>query len=312
MKLAPDRIEEIQGLIKGDCRTNVSLSEFTSFRIGGPADLLVEPADSEEMAAVLSYVRAERIPSIVLGSGTNILFNDRGFRGIVIRTTSMSGFELLRNGSEHARITVSAGFPLQRLVSRSAKLGWTGFEPLWGIPGSFGGAVVMNAGARGACIGDYIEHLKVVDRKGKERHYEKEHLRFSYRSADSIVGTVVVEGTVRLAREKPEAIETELEKSRSARRASQPLDAQSAGCVFKNPSKGKPAGMLIDALGFKGSRVGGAEVSRVHANFIINAGGATAHDVLELIEKIRARVREAEGIDLDLEIRVIGEEGVYV
>ena len=226
----------------------------------------------------------------------------------MIRTAGIGGFTVERNGSDHARIIVAAGVPLPALISRAAALGWEGLEPLWGIPGSFGGAIVTNAGAGAASLGDLLVRAKLMTVSGEEIIAEKEELGFDYRCAKLPPDTVVVEGTLRLRRGNRQVIEANMEEARLRRRSTQPLDKPSPGCIFKNPAPDNPAGAIIDRLGFKGTRVGDAQVSEVHANFIVNLGKAAATDVLELIEGIRKRVKTEENVELELEICVIGEE----
>jgi UDP-N-acetylmuramate dehydrogenase len=305
--LTQHQIRDIHELMQGPILTGVPLSRFTSFRIGGPADLVAEPRDVQELGALLRYVREERIPRVILGAGTNVLFHDSGFRGVVVRTASLSGFELRENSSDHALITVAAGVLLPVVVSKACSLGWTGLEPLWGIPGQFGGAVVTNAGARDACIGLFLERLTLLTDAGEEAVLERDQLEYSYRFMNIPQESAIAEGVLRLQKGDRQSIDRDLEEARLRRRL-QPSDKPSAGCVFKNPSPGNPAGAIIDRLGFKGLTAGGAQVSEMHANFIINRGQASAEDVLELIRRIRDRVNSAENIDLELEIRVIGEE----
>lgn len=308
MTLSPLLQREIAGLIKGRVLTQVPLSRFTSFKIGGPADLLVEPSGPEEVASLLRYLHPRGISYFLLGSGTNVLFHDAGFRGVVIRTAAIRGFAVEQNGSDHARIIVAAGVPLPALISRAAALGWEGLEPLWGIPGSFGGAIVTNAGAGEVSLGDLLIRAKLMSAAGEEIIAEKEKLGFAYRSTKLPANSVVVEGTLRLRRGNQQTIEANMAEARLRRRSTQPLDKPSPGCIFKNLAPDNPAGAIIDRLGFKGTRVGDAQVSEVHANFIVNLGKATAADVLELIEKIRIRVKAEENVDLELEICVMGEE----
>jgi UDP-N-acetylmuramate dehydrogenase len=307
LTLTTRQIEDIQALLRARSLAGVPLSRFTSFRIGGPADLAVEPQDVPELASLLRYLQTESIPSIVLGAGTNVLFHDAGFRGVVVRTDSISGFEIREEGSDHAIITVAAGVPLPMVVTKTCALGWTGLEPLWGIPGLFGGAVVTNAGAEDACTGDFLIGLRLLTDEGEEVVLDRDQLEYSYRSMKLPPKSVVVEGTLRLPRGDRQSIDGDLLEARLRRRL-QPSDKPSAGCVFKNPSPENPAGAIIDRLGFKGMTLGGAQVSELHANFIINRGQATAADVLGLIQRIRDRVKAEENIDLELEIRVIGEE----
>jgi UDP-N-acetylmuramate dehydrogenase len=308
MSLTPERIREIRVLVSGRIREDVPLSRLCSFRIGGPADLVAEPDRVEQLAKLLPYLTGRGIPFMLLGSGTNILFRDGGFRGVVIRMTALEGFDVMENGSGDARVTAAAGVPLPVVVKRSTRLGWTGLEPLWGIPGSFGGATATNAGAGGVSLGDFLVKVRLLTSEGEELVMGPEDLRADYRSMELPPGTVVVEGTMKLAKGSPETIDEALDKARKSRRASQPLDKPSAGCIFKNPSPEEPAGLLIDRCGLKSESAGDAQVSDVHANFIVNRGNATAADVLALVERIRARVKESEGVDLETEILVMGEE----
>lgn len=311
MTLTGRQIDEIRNLMRGRVMTDVALSRFTSFKIGGPADLVVEPEDYTELKKLLLYLDQERINRLVLGAGTNVLFHDKGFRGVVIRTAALDSLEIHENGSDFCKVTMAAGVPLPRAVSKTCRQGLEGLESLWGIPGSFGGAVVTNAGSGEVCVGQLLESVKLVARSGEELVVSGRDLTYGYRSMFLPKGSTVVEGVLRLRRADPDTIAAELERSRARRRGKQPVDQPSAGCVFKNPAPDNPAGAIIDRLGFKGVRVGGAEVSLVHANFIINRGHATAADVLELIERIRSKASEEAHADLELEICVIGEETAH-
>ncbi len=307
MRLTPAHIDEIRRILRGRALTDVSLAGFTSFRIGGPADLLVEPADTQDLAALLKHIDETGLSFVILGAGTNVLFSDSGFRGVVIRTKAMSDHSMIQNGSDYGRIEADAGVPLPLLVSKSAKLGWSGLEALWGIPGSLGGAVVTNAGAAGSSVADVIHSVRIVTFRGQEMVLKREELNFDYRSGFMPENGLVIGAALRLTKTDPDTTAARMHEAREHRRRTQPWRAASAGCVFKNPSPEQPAGALLDSLGFKGASQGDAVVSDVHANFIINQGNATAADVLGLIEQMRERVKKEFGIDLDLEIRVIGE-----
>jgi UDP-N-acetylmuramate dehydrogenase len=276
-------------------------------RVGGPADMVVEPRDVRELAALMELLRDEGVRWIVLGAGTNVLFSDSGYRGVVVRTSGLAGLKIEENGSDHAKITAAAGVPLPAIISRAAGAGWTGLEPLLGIPGSFGGGVAGNAGSGGVSIGGLLVSLKLLTRDGEEIELDPRALNFGYRSADLPAAAVVIQGTLRLGKGSPKLIETNLVDAKSRRRSTQPLQQPSAGCVFKNPVGAAPAGAIIDRLGFKGASVGGAQVSEMHANFIINKGDATAADILELMDMIRERVKKEEGVVLEPEIRIIDE-----
>lgn len=308
MSLLPVHVQEIGELVTGRVLTDASLSRFTSFRIGGPADVLVEPNGVAELANLLRYVHATQLSHIVLGAGTNVLFRDSGFRGVVIRTGGIGGLSVHQDSSDTARFTAAAGVPLPSVVSRAARLGWRGLEPLWGIPGSFGGAIVTNAGAGGTSVGELLNEVTLMNGLGEQIVIRRDELRFGYRWMLLPHAAVVIEGALRLPRGDRKAIEADLERARVWRRSSQPLDRPSPGCIFKNPAPDNPAGAIIDRLGLKGMTVGDAQVSEVHANFIINRGRATATDVLALIEQVRERVRADEAVDLELEICVLEEQ----
>ncbi|MGO9119147.1 MAG: UDP-N-acetylmuramate dehydrogenase [Desulfomonilaceae bacterium] len=310
MILTPLQIKEIEGLAPDRVFREVPLRRFTSFKIGGPADLMVEPAGLYDLSRLLMYLRDEKIPRIVLGAGTNVLFHDAGFRGVVIRTKYFSRMDFQSDGTEKASITVSAGVPLSRLVSRACEFGWTGIEDLWGIPGSFGGAVVTNAGAGNVSMFDPLVMIRLLNDSGEPIAIEKKDLRSGYRSMEIPPGSVLVEGILQVERADSQEIDSRIAAARERRRNKQPSGLASAGCVFKNPSQEKPAGLIIERLGLKGMAVGDAQISEIHANFIVNCGKARAADVLELIEKIRTKVMDEEALKLDLEIRVLGQEGL--
>jgi len=305
--LTKSHIKEIREILQGYALANFPLHWLTSFRIGGPADLVAVPENAEQLADLVNYLRDRKIPRLFLGAGTNVLFHDAGFRGVVVRMTGLRKWDFRTNSSGQGRITVAAGAALQKVIVKARKLAWTGMEALWGIPGSFGGAIVTNAGAGGVCLGELLCKVDLLTQTGEQISLEKEEIRHSYRTLELPRGAVVLGGTLKLNREDPASIEEKLTKAKSQRRTTQPKGVHSAGCAFKNPSPDNPAGAIIDRLGFKGATVGGAQVSKRHANFIINRGGAKASDVMALVEKIRERVWQEERIELEMEICVIGE-----
>jgi UDP-N-acetylmuramate dehydrogenase len=306
--VTPRRIREMSNLLRGRVLTDVPLSRFTSFKIGGPADLVAEPASVQELARLIRYLAEKGISYMLLGAGTNALFHDAGFRGVVVRTASISGFEVAENGSGYALIAVAAGTPLASVVSRTCRLGWEGLESLWGIPGSFGGAIATNAGAGQRCVGEFLAAINTLTDQGEELTLQQDAIHYEYRSMKIPRKHVITGGILKLKRGNPGSIQEELDAARARRQGKQPCNKPSAGCVFKNPGTGdEPAGKIIDQMGLKGTTVGDAQVSDVHANFIINRGNATASEVLELIRLIRDRVREQTGLDLELEIQIFGE-----
>ncbi|MBM3299091.1 MAG: UDP-N-acetylmuramate dehydrogenase [Deltaproteobacteria bacterium] len=302
------QIDQIRQLTRGRVQLDVPLSRLTSFKIGGPADVLVEPGGVEELSDLMRYLQDQRISRFLLGAGTNVLFHDAGFRGVVVRTSGLTGLDIQTNDSDSAMVMAAAGVLLPAVINRTCKQGLSGLEPLWGIPGSFGGAVATNAGSGGVSTGDFLDAVRLVNDAGEQITVERPDLVYGYRSMQLPERSVVVEAIVRLQPRDTEAIEADLQEARERRRSTQPLNQPCAGCVFKNPSPDNPAGAIIDRLGFKGVRSGGAMVSSLHANFIVNSAHASASDVLRLIDQIRERVKQAENIDLELEIRIIGEQ----
>jgi len=284
-------------------RRNEPMSKHTYFGIGGPAKLYAEPSSEAELRALLEFFAGKREAIYILGGGTNLLVRDAGIDGLVI---SMKRVRTeCEAGRDGARVRVGCGGTLAALVRKTAAAGLAGLEGLVGIPGTVGGAVFMNAGGRHGCIGDRVRSVTLMDRDGKLAEVPAGELEFGYRSS-GIGERIILAAELELDRASPQELAREMESVRRSKLESQPMSEKSAGCVFKNPDDAS-AGALIDQLGLKGKRVGGAVVSEKHANFIVNTGGATAADVLELIEIIRERVMSEKGIPLELEVRVWGE-----
>lgn len=309
MTRAAAHLREIRALCQGRVLEQPLLCKYSSFRIGGPADVIAEPRTRNGLIQLVQFLKAEAIPYVVIGRGTNVLFHDAGFRGVVVRTRGLGYWGLSPNGSQFGLFTVEAGVSLPFLVTQACKRGFGGLEDLWGIPGSLGGAVKTNAGAGRTSVGEHLRDVTILTSDGQVQHIEQEELCFGYRFVNLPAGSLVLEARMRLTRESPEIIHTRLRAAKFRRRSSQPRGIPSAGCVFKNPASDLSAGAMIDRLGLKGLRVGDAQVSEIHGNFIVNRGQARARDVLELIEIIRSRVEEQEHVSLSLEIQVIGEEG---
>lgn len=268
-------------------RFDEPLARHTTFRIGGPADVLVEPRDEEELAGVLRLAAREGVPLRILGGGANLLVRDEGVRGAVVRLTGLNC---------RRRNRVQAGFPLPRLVRQTLEEGLGGLEPLAGVPGTVGGAVRMNAGGRHGTFGDVVRFVEILTPSGERRRLTRDEAGFRYRGS-ALDGNLVVAVELDL---RPDAgAAARFASLLEEKRRTQPLDLPSAGCVFKNPPGGA-AGRLIEECGLKGARSGAARVSPLHANFIVNEGGATAADVLRLIDRIRGRVP----VPLELEIEV--------
>lgn len=276
------------------------LARYTTMGCGGPAAFMVEVGSADELAAVLAVVEAEALPWFVLGRGSNLLVADDGWDGIVIRLTGdFKDFSI-----EDLTVDAGAAVPLSRLAAAAAEAGLTGLEPLALIPGTVGGAVIMNAGAYGTAIADLVVTVEVC-LPGEVRRLSRSEVPFSYRRCDLSGLTVVSRATLELAAGDPAAIRAEMKGFQERRSRRQP-PGKSCGSVFKNrPEAG--AGELIERAGCKGLRAGDAEVSTVHANFIINKGNATAADIITLMNECRRRVLAQSGILLEPEVKLVGD-----
>jgi UDP-N-acetylmuramate dehydrogenase len=272
------------------------MARLTTFRIGGAALFLLTPRTEEDFAAGYRAAVRSGLPVYVLGGGSNVLVSDRGLRGVVISTRRLRDSAPAVRG-EHVR--VRAGTWLQGLVRWTASRGLAGLECLAGIPGTVGGAVRMNAGTASGTVGTCVGTVWCVGKDGRIRERSGADIAWGYRSTD--VEDPIVAAEFVLERDRPAAILERRAAAMSERRERQPVRARSAGCFYRNPT-GNSAGKLIDEAGLKGNRVGGAYVSRKHANFIVNTGGATATDVMTLCKRIRKRVRADCGVVLEPEV----------
>lgn len=297
--------------IKGELMKNEPVSLHTSFRIGGPADVLAYPADREDLALLLQEIRRQERKYFILGGGTNILVRDGGIRGIVISLKRMNTIKVEREyrsvGGSFALVSAEAGAPLPWLHAFAVEHGFTGLEFATGIPGTVGGAVCMNAGTAGGEIGDIIESVSLLTPEGELLTRGREEMAFRYRTANIPKEHLVIEAKVVVRRDDKEKIKARVNDLQEKRKESQPGGAPNAGSIFKNPYE-QSAGRLIETAGLKGRRVGDAMVSDKHANFIVNAGKATARDVLELMDIIKQRVLDTHGVRLEPEIKIIGED----
>lgn len=281
------------------------LARRVTLGIGGPAAWYAEPGDASDAAELLRAARAAALPVFVLGRGSNLLVPDAGYEGLVLHLAGEAWTRVEPLGG--LRLRVGGGARLKELCGAAARLGLAGLEFLEGIPGTVGGSLRMNAGAMGAWIFDRVESVEWLDASGERRSAGRDGFSAAYRDCPELHGALVLSAVLRAEREDaPDAIRARMAELAARRRATQPREP-SAGCVFRNPS-GAKAGALIDAAGLKGSAVGGALVSPVHANFIVNPGQATADDVLDLMRRARARVREAAGVTLEPEILILGRE----
>jgi UDP-N-acetylmuramate dehydrogenase len=280
---------------------NEALKKYTSFRIGGPADYFCSPKDEQDLAEALRFAREKKIPVAIMGAGTNLLALDKGFRGLVVKLAG--GFGRIK--VKGRTIVAGAGVPLPQLVKISEKKGLSGLEFLAGIPGTVGGAVVMNAGAWGKEMSDHVTRVRVLDGKGKEKAVSNKGLNFGYRkSALQKSGEIVIEAVFRLRKGKVGAIKRKIRIYLEKRKAKQPLGIPNAGSIFKNP-KGRFAGEMVEMAACKGMRVGDAQVSTKHANFIVNLGDAKAREVIKLISRIQSIVKKKFKIELVPELKVM-------
>ncbi len=280
------------------------MARLTSLRIGGLADVVVRPESREELAAVLALVEARPLPHYVVGGGFNTIVRDGGIRGLVVHLGALRAVRFTGDGSVEAE----AGATHATVTRLCAEHGRAGLEFAVGIPGTVGGWIVMNAGIAEREMKDVVESIEVLLPEGRNPlQLSCDELRFRYRALDLPRGAVVVSARFRTSPDDPAEVQERMRAHLEHRRRTQPVDRLTCGSVFKNP-EGDHAGRLIEAAGLKGARVGDAEISTVHANFIVNRGRAAASDVLRLIERAHSEVLRRFGVDLEPEVHVLGEE----
>ncbi len=297
---------EIRARCRGELLVDEPLKKYTHFGMGGAADLFFRPVDVDDLMTAVPLVLDSELQVLPLGGGTNMLVNDAGFRGLVICLTGgLSGMSV-----ESDQGIAQAGASLQVFSRRCQRSGRTGMEFGCGIPGTVGGAIWGNAGAWGGQTLEQTAWLRGLDlRSGDALELQGESISFSYRRTDLPPGFLIMEAGFFLEEDDPTVVQARMDEMLARRRSSQPLWERNAGCIFKNPP-GTSAGLLIDRAGCKGLSVGDVEVSDVHANFIVNRGGGTAADVLSLAEMVRERVHKAFGIEMNMEVRIVGEGGI--
>lgn len=296
-------ISDIQAANIGEIRTNERLAPYTTWKIGGPADCLVIPQTKEQVAAAIQFLYERGVPWTVIGRGSNLLVSDKGIRGVVIKLGN--ALETLR--FDGAMVYAGGSYSFIKLSVLAAKEGLTGLEFASGIPGSVGGAVYMNAGAHGSDVSRILKQAEVILDTGELVTMQAEDLQYAYRH--SILQTmpgIVTEAVFELQVGERKEIAGAMAAYRDRRLRTQPLQLACAGSVFRNPEGGFAA-KLIEEAGLKGKRVGGAEISKLHANFIVNTGDATAEDVLTLIGEVQLIVQKQYGISLVPEVLVMGE-----
>lgn len=298
-----DLIAALRAFARADqILTDEPMSRRTTFRVGGPADVFFTPESAEQVARVLDAARESGVAAIVIGNGSNLLVRDGGIRGLVVALGE--GFSEIRVDGNI--VEAQAGAPLARVAAAAQAAGLSGLEFASGIPGTLGGGCAMNAGAYGGQLSDVLIDAQVLT-GGRVKTLTREGMQMGYRTTRPLrEGGVVLSARFALVPDDPEAILARMKELNARRRDKQPLNYPSAGSVFKRP-EGHFAGALIEQAGLKGRRVGGAQVSEKHAGFIVNAGGATAADVLALIATIQDEVQARFGVRLETEVRVLGE-----
>jgi len=296
--------DKIKDLVKGQVLFEEPLSRHTSFRIGGPADYWVEPEDLEDLNSILKFASDNYLSWKVLGRGANVLVRDEGFRGVVINL----GEDYFRKIEFHGeKVVAGAGILLSLLVSEAARRGLRGLEFAVGIPGTLGGAVVMNAGIQGSSLANVVDKIELLNDKGKILNLGKKAVGFRYRGSSLSPDQVILKAELELRRGDKKEIKNLMSKFRERRNMTQPLSDPNAGSIFKNPPGRITAAELIEEAHLKGTSVGDAQISPRHANFIVNRGKARAKDVISLVEMVRKAVWERKGVELELEIEVIGQ-----
>lgn len=297
-------IETLKNTAKeGKVLENEPMSIHSSFKTGGNADYFVSPSSAEETAEFIRAAKKENIPCLIIGNGSNILVSDKGIRGLVIQI----GKGMADIKGEKGEYVIGAGTLLSAAASKICDDGYTGFEFASGIPGSFGGALYMNAGAYGGEMKDVVKWVKVIDENLEVKTLTNEDMAFGYRSSIAAEKKyIIIEGCIQLKKGNKEEIAEYSAELNAKRREKQPLNYPSAGSTFKRP-EGHFAGKLIEDCGLKGYSVGGACVSEKHAGFVVNKGGATTEDILAVIKRCQDEVYEKFGVKLETEVKIVGE-----
>lgn len=298
-------IKELQELNAGKVKINEPMAQYTTIKIGGPADLFIEPSSIENLAKVMEIVRKHNLKWRAIGRGSNLLVSDEGIEGAVIKLgPGMDELEI--NGSE---IKAGGGYSLVSLATLISKKGLSGLEFASGIPGSVGGAVYMNAGAHGSDISKILTKAHVLFDDGTMEWLSNEEMEFSYRTSVLQIKRpgIVVEAAFKLAEGDRSTIVAEMQKNKDYRKETQPWNFPCAGSIFRNPLP-QYAGRLVQEAGLKGFNIGGAKISEMHGNFIVNAGGATAGDVLAVIQHVKDTIYNMFGIKMETEVEIIGRK----
>ncbi|MCE5265640.1 MAG: UDP-N-acetylmuramate dehydrogenase [Deltaproteobacteria bacterium] len=300
---------ELRRRMAGEVLFDEPAARHTSIGVGGKIDLLLFPENTGELKAVVSLLRERRVPFLPVGNWTNLIVRDGGYRGALLSLARIRVLRCRDEGEKGFLLSAGAGCPLAELVNRAIREAAAGLEFCAGIPGSVGGAVRMNAGAYGGEIGHVVESIALLDVSGEIRDVARKELSFSYRNLDLPVESIIIGAAFRLRRGEAEKIAGRVREIIGLRREKHPLEYPNAGSIFKNPRE-CPAGRLIEAAGLKGHRIGDAQVSEKHGNFMVNRGAATATDLCRLIAAVQERVLIESGHALETEVKIIGEEPI--
>lgn len=298
-------LTEIQELNVGKVKRNELLSQHTTMKIGGPADLLIEPSSLENIQRVMSFIKDRQLPWRAIGRGSNLLVSDKGIEGVVIKLGS--GLDHL--SINESTITVGGGHSLVSLSTLISKKGLSGLEFASGIPGSVGGAVYMNAGAHGSDISKILTKAHILFENGEIEWLSRDEMEFTYRTSvlQKKRPGIVLEAEFMLIKGDRAAIVSQMQKNKDYRKETQPWNFPCAGSIFRNPLP-HYAGKLIEDAGLKGYQIGGAKISEMHGNFIVNAGNAKAKDVLDLIQYIKDTIQNMYGIKMETEVEIVGRQ----
>lgn len=298
-------LTELQNLNIGKVKSNEPLSQHTTMKIGGPADLLIEPSSIENINKVMNVIKEKQLPWRAIGRGSNLLVSDKGIEGIVIKLASGLS-HLILNGST---IIAGGGHSLVSLSTMISKKGLSGLEFASGIPGSVGGAVYMNAGAHGSDISKILTRAHILFEDGTMEWLSNDQMEFTYRTSvlQKKRPGIVLEAEFKLIEGDRTAIVAQMQKNKDYRKDTQPWNFPCAGSIFRNPLP-QYAGKLIEEAGLKGYQIGGAKISEMHGNFIVNAGNATANDVLALIQHVKDTIDQLFGVKMETEVEIIGRK----
>lgn len=294
--------EKLESIVSGKVFFREPMDRHTSIRVGGMADVLIFPGSIEELAQLISYLKDYNVPFIPVGNCTNLIVRDGGYRGVLV---SLKKLRTVDYQPLPLSVYAEAGVPLSEIVNLSIKESLTGIEFCAGIPGSVGGGVKMNAGAWGSELKDIVKTVSLINGAGEIKTAQRNELEFEYRNLNLPEGTIILGAKFLFTKGFKEEIEERVSKIISIRKKKHPLEYRNAGSIFKNPPN-ISAGKIIDDLGLKGKKVGGAKISEIHGNFIVNSGRAQAKDVISLIEITQKKVLEERGIHLETEVKLIG------